>query len=113
MVCAAALDSHLSSPHPPPPPIPHPVPSPGFHPLFMRPVSFERKFDCSVRIALDPSAVRKYPVQLLDRGGDWEALAAKFIGTLFVRGASTLVLSSTPICTSPTQFFPLRTTIIP
>jgi hypothetical protein len=51
------------------------------------PVKFEAKFDLIVRCSdIKRAIARRYPAQLLDRGGDWEAFALSFLASVTRRG---------------------------
>jgi U3 small nucleolar RNA-associated protein 22 len=69
----------------------------GFDALFMTPVEWISKFDMTVVCdRVPPQIARRYPAQLLDRGGDWEAFAMSFLATITRRGMSdraTLVVA--------------------
>lgn len=69
----------------------------GFDALFMTPVPWHAKFDLTVVCdKVPPQIARRYPSQLLDRGGDWEAFSMSFIATVIRRAMgdrATLVTS--------------------
>lgn len=60
--------------------------SDGFAHLFMKPVSFDDKFDLALRVRISPAIARRYPAQLMDRAGDWQSFGTSLVCTVLNRG---------------------------
>ena len=58
----------------------------GFDSMFMTPINFNTKFDVVVKCdAITAAIARRYPSQLLDRAGDWQAFALSFLASIMRR----------------------------
>ena len=58
----------------------------GFSSIFIERLTFEEKFDFVLRAPAAAAMARRYPAQILDRGGDWVSFGSALIVAIVTRG---------------------------
>eukprot|EP00054_Salpingoeca_dolichothecata_P004849 m.32177 g.32177 ORF g.32177 m.32177 type:complete len:923 (+) comp14918_c0_seq2:977-3745(+) len=61
----------------------------AFDSVFLRKQPFVSSYDCLINVRVDPAVARRYPLRVLDRGGDWLAIAYSLLTKLLTRGLNT------------------------